>query len=65
LHAFETIESAKTALVVIDLDLATVSRDEGCERMVAAVNALAEAATFYRIFGDVRPTSEVIELLRA
>jgi hypothetical protein len=50
---------------VIDLDLATVSRDEGCERMVAAVNALAEAATFYRIFGDVRPTSEVIELLRA
>ena len=28
LHAFESIESARTALVVIDLDTATVEGDE-------------------------------------
>ena len=43
LHAFETIEAAKTALVVIDLDRATVESNEECRRLVPAVNALASA----------------------
>ncbi len=43
LHAFETIEPARTALVVIDLDMATVETDDNCKRMIAAVNALASA----------------------
>jgi nicotinamidase-related amidase len=43
LHAFETIEPAKTALVVIDLDLATVKGDDACQRIVLAVNTLATA----------------------
>jgi nicotinamidase-related amidase len=41
LHAFETIEPATTALVVIDLDVATVKGDDTCQRMVATVNAVA------------------------
>jgi nicotinamidase-related amidase len=41
LHAFETIDSTATALVVIDLDEATVANDEACQRMIATVNALA------------------------
>jgi nicotinamidase-related amidase len=43
LHAFETIEPQKTALVVIDLDAATVGGDDQCQRMTATVNALASA----------------------
>jgi nicotinamidase-related amidase len=43
LHAFETIEAARTALVVIDLDLATVKSDDACQRMAAAINTLATA----------------------
>lgn len=43
LHAFETIEAPKTALVVIDLDVATVGGDDQCRRMVPAVNAVASA----------------------
>ena len=41
LHAFETIDPKTTALVVIDLDEATVGNDEACRRMVATVNTLA------------------------
>jgi nicotinamidase-related amidase len=43
LHAFETIESRKTALVVIDLDAATVGGDDQCQRMTANVNDIASA----------------------
>jgi nicotinamidase-related amidase len=43
LHAFETIEPARTALVVIDLDMATVGADDTCKRMVATVNAVGSA----------------------
>ncbi|HKQ78930.1 MAG TPA: cysteine hydrolase [Blastocatellia bacterium] len=43
LHAFETLEAAKTALVVIDLDAATVAGDEQCRRMAPTVNSLAGA----------------------
>jgi nicotinamidase-related amidase len=118
LHAFESLEAARTALVVIDLDTATVGRNDEsgasaffpgkcdlpqvleplgidtlliagavtnicCEssardavelgyKVVMASDALhgqshglheATLATFYRIFGDVRPSSEIMELL--
>jgi nicotinamidase-related amidase len=43
LHAFETIESARTALVVIDLDMATVEGDDQCKRMTPIVNRVASA----------------------
>jgi nicotinamidase-related amidase len=45
LHAFETIDPAKTALVVIDLDEATVGRDhkDTAQRVVSNVNAVARA----------------------
>jgi nicotinamidase-related amidase len=43
LHAFEIIEARKTALVVIDLDAATVGGDIQCQRMTANVNAVAGA----------------------
>ena len=43
LHAFETIEPARTALVVIDLDVATVGGDDVCQRMASTVNAVASA----------------------
>ena len=43
LHAFETIEPARTALVVIDLDVATVGGDDVCKRMASTVNAVASA----------------------
>jgi hypothetical protein len=49
LHAFETTEPRTTALVVIDLDEATVGTDDEWER----------------IFGDVRPSGESIALLHA
>jgi ureidoacrylate peracid hydrolase len=41
LHAFESIESARTALVVIDLDMATVEGDDQCRRMAPIVNGVA------------------------
>ena len=41
LHAFENIDSGRTALVVIDLDTATVGANEECQRLVPRVNALA------------------------
>src|SRR5882724_7159496 len=43
LHAFETIDARKTALVVIDLDSATVKNDDQCSRMTPTVNSLADA----------------------
>lgn len=43
LHAFETIEPVKTALVVIDLDAATVGRDDHCKGMISNVNTVARA----------------------
>jgi nicotinamidase-related amidase len=41
LHAFETIEPRSTALVVIDLDVATVGRDNAAQVMIPVVNWLA------------------------
>ena len=41
LHAFETIDPKTTALVVIDLDEATVGNDETARHMIPTVNALA------------------------
>ena len=43
LHAFETIDPRTTALVVIDLDEATVGNDDTSQRMITTVNALAHA----------------------
>src|SRR5512147_910349 len=43
LHAFEHIEASRTALVVIDLDTATVGANEECRRVVGPVNQLAAA----------------------
>jgi hypothetical protein len=41
LHAFEAIDPKATALVVIDLDEATVANDDISQRMMETVNALA------------------------
>jgi len=41
LHAFETVDPTTTALVVIDLDVATVRSDAACAAMIARVNDLA------------------------
>lgn len=41
LHAFEAIDPVATALVVIDLDEATVANDETCQRMIPTINTLA------------------------
>jgi len=43
LHAFETIDPRATALVVIDLDEATVHNDATLLGMISTVNALAQA----------------------
>jgi nicotinamidase-related amidase len=43
LHAFETIDPRTTALVVIDLDEATVGKDDTSQRMITTVNVLAHA----------------------
>ena len=43
LHAFESIEPCRTALVVIDLDTATVSSNGECQRLVPRLNELAAA----------------------
>jgi ureidoacrylate peracid hydrolase len=52
LHAFETIDPAKTALVVIDLDEGTVGRDEKSTALplISNVNLLAAAV---RVTGGV------------
>jgi nicotinamidase-related amidase len=44
LHAFETIDPRTTALVVIDLDAATVGEDDTWPRVIATVNTLAATA---------------------
>jgi ureidoacrylate peracid hydrolase len=51
LHAFERIEARRTALVVIDLDTATVGANGECRRVVLRVNELA--ATVRRAGGVV------------
>jgi nicotinamidase-related amidase len=43
LHAFDTLDPKTTALVVIDLDEATVGDDDTWQRIIATVNALAVA----------------------
>jgi ureidoacrylate peracid hydrolase len=43
LHAFESLDAARTALVVIDLDIATVGSNDDCRRLVPTVNRLADA----------------------
>jgi len=43
LHAFENLDAARTALVVIDLDTATVGNNDDCRRLVPTVNQLADA----------------------
>ena len=43
LHAYESIEAVRTALVVIDLDTATVAASEECQRLAVPVNHLAAA----------------------
>jgi len=43
LHAFESIEPCRTALIVIDLDTATVGASEECRRLVPRVNELTAA----------------------
>ena len=42
LHAFETITSKTTALVIIDLDVATVGTDDTWRELVQRVNTLAD-----------------------
>jgi nicotinamidase-related amidase len=41
LHALESIDAARTPLVVIDLDVATVGGNEDCQRMTPTINLLA------------------------
>lgn len=43
LHAFDSIDADRTALVVIDLDAATVASNGDCQRLVPGVNELASA----------------------
>lgn len=43
LHAFESIDPRTTALVVIDLDEATVGNDDTSQHMITTINALAHA----------------------
>ncbi|UUX51821.1 cysteine hydrolase [Nisaea acidiphila] len=43
LHAFESLDPARTALVVVDLMTGSVREDENCRRLVAPVNAIASA----------------------
>ncbi len=43
LHAFESVEATRTALVVIDLDTATVGSNDDCRRVVPVVTQLADA----------------------
>jgi len=41
LHAFETIETPRTALVVIDMDTATVAGNEQCLSLISTINQVA------------------------
>src|SRR6185503_488751 len=43
LHAFETIEPRTTALVIIDLDVATVGDDDTWQQLIRTVNTLTRA----------------------
>lgn len=43
LHAFERVDAERTALVVIDLDTATVGSNDECQRLVPGVNEVASA----------------------
>jgi len=43
LHAFENIEADRTALVIVDLDAATVESNDDCLRLVPVINNLAGA----------------------
>jgi nicotinamidase-related amidase len=43
LHAFESLDAARTALVVIDLDTATVGSNDDCRSLMPIVNQLADA----------------------
>lgn len=43
LHAFESIDPRRTAVVAIDLDTATVGANDDCRRLVPRVNELAWA----------------------
>jgi nicotinamidase-related amidase len=43
LHAFETLTPSRTALVVVDLDAATVRANEECQGLTPRVNELAAA----------------------
>lgn len=43
LHAFETIDAAKTALVVIDLMTASVKEDANCRDLIQPLNELSAA----------------------
>ncbi len=43
MHAFESIDAGRTALVVMDLDTATVGANEDCQRLVPRLYELATA----------------------
>ena len=43
LHAFEALEARRSALVVIDLNRASVEQDVGCQIIVPRINAVATA----------------------
>lgn len=43
LHAFETLDPARTALVVVDMVEASVENDANCRAIVPAINRLAAA----------------------
>jgi ureidoacrylate peracid hydrolase len=42
LHAFESLDGRRTALVVIDFDTATIGASQDCQQLVPRVNALAD-----------------------
>ncbi len=43
LHAYESIDPGRTALVVVDLDEGSCRRDQRSESAIANVNAVADA----------------------
>jgi hypothetical protein len=68
LHAFETIEAQKTALVVIDLDTATVGSDEQCRRITPVMPpnfaAILGVELATRYFNDGQPNGPGTQLWR-
>ena len=46
LHGFETIDPAKTALVVVDLMTASVRNDDSCRELVDPINRMARALRY-------------------